>query len=137
MTITEAKALRAAMTAAAESLTDAQGSTAPDMFPRLTGSGALISAGTRINWQGVLKRAAADLWDTAENTPDAAPELWADLEYKDGYRYIPDPITVSTAFTKGERGWWTDGKLYESIYEGQNVWTPAAYPAAWKMIEEE
>lgn len=38
---------------------------------------AMTKAGTRINWNGTVKKAAADLWDTAENTPDAAPDLWA------------------------------------------------------------
>lgn len=137
MTRGEAKALVNALVLLREQASDKAASAAAAVFPTLKGDGGLIEAGTRINWNGQVKKAATDLWDTAENAPDAAPNLWSDLEYKDGYRYIPDPITVATAFTKGERGWWTDGKLYESIYDGQNVWTPAAYPAAWKMIEEE
>ena len=135
MTITEAKALRAVMTAAAESLIDAQGSTAPDMFPRLKGNGALISAGTRINWQGVLKRAAADLWDTAENTPDAAPTLWEDISYYRGYRVIPETITATLAFSAGEIGYWrADDAFYRAKNDG-TVWTPAAYPDAWESVD--
>lgn len=137
MTRGEAKALVAALVSLRESAADKDASSAAAAYPRLKGGGALIRAGTRINVDGTIWRAAVDLWDNAQSTPDAAPDLWERLDYKEGYRYIPDPITVGTAFTKGERGWWTDGKLYESVYDGQNVWTPATYPAAWKMIEEE
>ena len=136
MTRKEALRLRAIVEQAAASLDDNTASTASTLFPRLKQDGHLVLAGTRINWNGTLKRAAVDLWDNEQSTPSAAPDLWERLDYKDGYRYIPDPITVTTAFTKGERGWWTDGKLYESIYDGQNVWTPAAYAAAWKEVRE-
>lgn len=66
----------------------------PGLFTRLTGGGGLIKAGTRINWQGTVKRAASDLWDTPQNTPDAAPALWEDIQYKQGYRIIPETITT-------------------------------------------
>lgn len=53
-----------------------------------------------------LKRAAVDLWDNEANTPDAAPTLWEDIDYRDGIRVIPETITVGLAFAKGEKGWW-------------------------------
>ena len=137
MTRKEAKALVAALVTLRSAATDQIASQAAVAYPPLKGGGALVQNGTRINYNGTVWRAAVDLWDNEQSTPSAAPDLWERLDYKDGYRYIPDPITVGTAFVKGERGWWTDGKLYESIYDGQNVWTPAAYSAAWKMIEEE
>ena len=131
--IENARKTRAAIETAAVSLDDATASTAPDMFPRLRGSGALVKAGTRINWNGIVKKAAVDLWDTAENNPDNAPNLWANLPYKDGYRIIPDIITVSTAFALGERGWW-NGVLYRSKVNS-NVYNPAQYPDNWEMVE--
>lgn len=137
MTRKEAKALVAALVTLRSAATDQIASQTAVAYPTLKGGGALIRNGTRINYNGTVWRAAVDLWDNEQSTPDAAPNLWSKLDFKDGYRYIPETITVSLAFSKGERGWWTDGKLYESIYEGQNVWTPAAYPAGWKIIEEE
>ena len=137
MTRKEALRLRAIVEQAAASLPDKEASEGAALFPRLKQDGALVKAGTRINWNGTLKRAAVDLWDNEQSTPDAAPDLWSKLDFKDGYRYIPETITVSLAFSKGERGWWTDGKLYESIYEGQNVWTPTAYPAGWKIVRND
>ena len=96
--------------------------------------GELIAAGSRINWNGQLKRAAVDLWDTAENTPDAAPALWEDIAYRAGYRIAPDNFTAASAASKGERLWFGD-LLYESLIDG-NVYTPEAYPAGWKQVEE-
>ena len=134
MTLTEkARKMRAAMETAAVSLDDATASTAPELFPRLKGDGSLVKAGTRICWGGTLKRAAVDLWDNVENTPDAAPTLWEDVLYRDGIRIIPETITVGLAFAKGEQGWWGD-VLYASTMDA-NVWTPDAYPAGWEIVE--
>ena len=134
MTLTEkAHKMRAAMETAAVSLDDATASTAPELFPRLKGDGSLVKAGTRICWCGTLKRAAVDLWDNAENTPEAAPTLWEDVLYRDGIRIIPDTITAGLAFTKGEQGWLGD-VLYASTMDA-NVWTPDAYPAGWEIVE--
>ena len=129
----EAIYLRSIVEKASASLDDKTASTAALLFPRLKADGSLITAGTRINWNGVIKKAAVDLWDTAENNPDNAPALWQDIEYKEGYRIIPDTITVTTAFAKDECGWWED-KLYRSLLDA-NVYTPAAYPAGWKVVE--
>ena len=87
---------------------DKTASVAPEMFDSLTGSGALVKAGTRINWMGVLKRAAVDLWDSAENSPDNAPTLWEDIAYREGYRIIPETITSTLAFALDEIGWWKE-----------------------------
>ena len=131
--IDNARKLRTAMIKAAIALDDATASTVPEMFPRLNGNGKLMEAGTRINWNGTVKKAAVDLWDTTENNPDNAPTLWVDLAYKDGYRIIPETITVTTAFSDGEYGWWGD-TLYRSKVNS-NVYTPAVYPDNWEKIK--
>lgn len=128
-----AREVRAAMDNAANVLTDADASNSVLLYPTLKGDGSLIKTGTRINWNGTLKRAAVDLWDTAENTPDVATDIWEDINYKNGYRIIPETITVGLAFSKGEIGWWGD-VLYKSIYDGANVWTPEQYAAAWEVV---
>lgn len=133
ISVERAKALRATIETAAAGLDDKTASTAAELYPSLTASGGLVPAGTRINWKGKLKRAAADLWDTPENTPDAAPALWEDIKYRDGVRIIPETITAGLAFAKGEPGYWGD-ELYSSLLDN-NVWTPAAYPAAWERVE--
>lgn len=131
----EAKALVDALVAMREDATDAQASKATQLYPTLKGNGTLVRAGTRINWNGRLKRAAVDLWDTAENNPDNAPVLWEDINYRDGYRIIPDTITVGLAFALDECGWWKD-VLYKSLIDS-NVWTPEAYPSGWAIVRKE
>lgn len=112
---------------------DKTASIAPELFDILKEDGSLVKVGTRINWNGTLKKAAVDLWDTAENNPDNAPTLWADIQYRAGHRIIPDVITVTTAFSKGETGWWGD-VLYVSLVDA-NVYTPAVYPDNWEVVE--
>ena len=129
----EALKLRAIIETAVASLDDKTASTAPTLFPRLKQDGSLIKAGTRINYNGSIKRAAVDLWDTADNSPDNAPTLWEDILYRDGYRIIPDVITAGTAFALDELGWWGD-KLYKSLLSA-NVYTPEQYPNGWELQE--
>ena len=134
MTVLEqAKAIRKAMDNLAVNATDAVASTAAIVYPKLKEDGNLVKTGTRINWNGTLKRAAVDLWDTAENNPDNAPTLWEDILYKDGIRIIPETITVGLVFAKGELGWWND-VLYKSLLDANN-YNPEQYPAGWEVVE--
>ena len=116
-----------------ELATDSMASEAPSLYPVLHDKGALIAAGTRINWNGTIKRAATDLWDWEEYNPDNAPSLWENIDYKKGYRIIPEIITVGTAFDIDECGWWGD-VLYKSKLD-TNVYTPDVYPAGWEVVE--
>lgn len=133
MTRAEALRIRAIVEQAAESLDDQTVSTAPTLLRKLKQDGKLVSAGTRINWGGTIKRAAVDLWDTEENNPDNAPALWQEIEYRNGIRVIPAAIPATDPFKLGDYGWWGND-LYQSAYDGDNVWTPEGYPAAWQKI---
>lgn len=133
MTRDEALKLRAIVEQSVVSLDDKTASEGTTLFPRLKENGSLIPSGTRINWNGVLKRASVDLWDTTENNPDNAPDLWEDIAYKEGYRIIPETITVGTAFAKDECGWWND-VLYKSLLDA-NVYTPEQYASGWEVVE--
>ena len=128
----EARRMKPYIQKGAQSLTDQEASFVPTLYGGMSYDGSLIKSGTKINWNGLLKRAAVDLCDTEDNNPDRAPDLWEDILYRDGIRIIPETITVGTAFAKDELGWWGD-QLYKSIYDGQNVWTPEQYPAGWEL----
>ena len=132
MTRNEALRLRAIVEQAAASLDDQTASEGASLFPRLKQDGALVKVGTRINWNGTLKRAAVDLWDTEANNPDNAPRLWEDIAYRDGFRVIPHTITAGTAFALDECGWWGD-TLYRSTLP-DNVWTPEQYGKGWEAV---
>ena len=118
-----------------EKLDDATASEVVELYPSMEYSGKLIKAGTRIQWGGKLKRAAVDLWDTVENDPRHAPDLWEDINYRAGYREIPDVITAGLAFAQGECGWRGD-TLYRSLIPA-NVYTPEQYPAGWEIVNTE
>ena len=111
---------------------DATASRAIEFHPEMQYNGKLIQAKTRINWRGKLKRSAVDVWDTEANNPDNAPTLWEDIEYRDGFRIIPETITATLAFSEGECGWWKD-KLYRSKVNG-NVYTPDVYLDNWEGV---
>ena len=133
MTILEQARKYRAIIEKAMALTDDKiASEAPELSSQLKEDGSLVTVGTRINWNGILKRASVDLWDTESNNPDNAPSLWEDIAYREGYRIIPKTITVGTAFAKDELGWWGED-LYKSLINA-NVYTPVAYPAGWEKI---
>ena len=127
-----ARKLRKIIEQASESLDDAVASEAPELFGNLKYDGGLIKAGTRINWNGVIKRASVDLWDTEANNPINAPTLWEDILYKQGYRIIPEVITSTSAFAANEIGWWGND-LYKSLINN-NVWTPDVLASGWQKI---
>lgn len=129
MTRSEAQKLITDIVKLREAATDIQASLAVSVYPTLKQDGSLIKSGTRINYNGTIIRAAVDLYDTETNSPENAPTLWEALNYKDGYRIIPEVITVGTAFSKGELGWWND-ELYESLVNS-NVYTPDQYAPNW------
>lgn len=129
----EALKLRALIEQATVSLPDKEASEGVSLFPKLKEDGTLVTTGTRVNWNGVIKKAAVDLWDTAENNPDNAPTLWHDIEYKEGYRIIPDVIYSTNTFDLDEYGWWKD-ELYKSLIPA-NTYTPEQHAAGWEKVE--
>lgn len=134
LTKADAIAFRKQILTAAAVIDDKGASMVLDFYSDLKYLGGLVLAGTRINHNGVLYKAAVDLWDREENNPDNAPDLWEKIMYHEGVRIIPEVITVTTAFVLGELGFWeADGKTYKSLLDA-NVYTPAAYPQGWEEI---
>lgn len=134
MTKAQLEKIIQALVALRDSATDEQAVDAAVLYPTMKYDGALVQNGTRINWNGSLKRATVDLWDREENNPDNAPTLWEEINISGGYREIPETITAGLAFAKDECGWWK-GKLYRSLIDS-NVWTPDQYAAGWELVEE-
>lgn len=115
------------------SLDDAVASTVIPLYPGMRYDGSLIRVGTRINWNGTLKRAAVNLWDREDSNPDNSPNLWEDILYREGYRIIPSVITVGLVFALDEIGWWEDA-LYRSK-RADNAYTPSQDPNNWELVE--
>lgn len=133
MTREKAHKLRELIVQASTSLDDKTASEGVELFDGMKYDGALIKAGTRINWRGQIKKAAVDLWDTEPNNPDNAPAIWETIMYRDGIRIIPETITVTSLFSADELGWWGD-LLYRSKVDN-NVYTPEQYPDNWELAE--
>lgn len=129
--IEKARALRPLMVKAAQNLDDKDASEGVELFDGMKYDGSLIKAGTKINWHGMIKKAAVGMWDTVENNPDKAPTLWADLAYHDGIRIIPVVITAEQAFALDELGW-QDGSVYRSKMHG-NVFK-VTQEDAWEFV---
>lgn len=115
-------------------LPDSLASKYPALYAELKQDGALIPAGTRIRWHGVVKKAAVDLWDTEQNTPDAAPTLWESLDFYKGYRIIPETITSTLAFKNGEVGYWPPRKKFYKAKRDGVVHNPDVYAADWEEV---
>ena len=75
----EVKAFIDAINVLRDSVTDDVASKVPEIFPKLNGDNKFIRAGTRINWDGKVKKAINDRYDTFDNNPDNAPQLWKDI----------------------------------------------------------
>lgn len=125
--------LRPMIEYAAAGLGDKDASEAVLLFPRLKYDGSLVKSGTRVNWNGVIKRAAVDLWDLEINNPDNAPTLWEDIQYRAGIRIAPNTFTSTNAAIYGELMWFGD-EVYKSLKDG-NVHTPEQAPAVWELVE--
>jgi hypothetical protein len=128
--IEKARKLRKIIESAIASVDDRTSSEAAELLPVLKGDNSFVKAGTRVNYNGKIKKSIVDLWDIEANNPDNAPTLWENIQYKDGYRIIPDVLSVTTAFSEGEIGWWK-GKLYRSLTDA-NVYTPEQYAPNWE-----
>lgn len=97
--------------------------------------GHLIRTGERIRWNDKLMSAANDLWAYPESNPDNAPNLWELIKYKNGYRVLTGPITVSNPVQPGERCWEND-VLYECTAPAATTYRPSEYALYWEAISE-
>ena len=129
----EALRLRALIEQATASLPDKEASEGAMLFPRLKHDGGLVKVGTRINWDGTIKRASVDLWDTEGNDPDHDPTLWEDISYKQGYCILTGPITASNPVQVDEICWYQDC-LYKNILGVASAYLPDEYPQGWEKV---
>lgn len=71
-----------------------------------------------------------------EWTPDTTPSLYTPIGLDDsGYPIWSQPTGAHDAYMKGDIVNY-NGTLYESLIDG-NTWSPDAYPAGWKVYEDE
>ena len=69
--------------------------------------------------------------------PGAVPALWTLLHGSTPETAKPfvQPTGAQDAYLKGECAVWTDGKIYRSVMDTANSYSPADYPQGWELIE--
>lgn len=120
-----AKALRAAMDAAAAVLTDDEALTAVAIYP-LWNSSAAYAAGDRVRYDRVLYKCLQAHTAQPSWTPTAAPSLWAKVLTSDTGAPLPWEQPESTnPYMKGDKVTHA-GKTWVSTIDN-NVWEPGVY----------
>lgn len=134
MTLLElARKLRPYIEKAAISLSDEDALEAVNLFPSWQ-SGVAYEKDQRINFEGILYKCLQAHTSQEGWTPTAAPSLWAKV-------LIPDENVIpeweqpdsTNAYMVGDKVMF-EGHIYESAINN-NIWSPAAYPAGWTLIE--
>lgn len=107
-------------------------------------AGETYAAGDRIRYQGTLYKVLQGHVSQADWTPDAAPSLYAKVlpgqegnTPEEGYGEWVQPDSTN-GYSKGDRVS-HNGKIWESIFDGSNVWEPGAVgtEALWKDVTDE
>ena len=135
--VSRARVLRAGMEEVSASLTDEKAVELPEFFPAWNPDSCEYSVGDRVRYDGTLYKVLQAHTSQASWTPEAAVSLFAEiLPGQDGTEIGEWVQPGSTnGYKKGDRVIF-NGKIYESIYEGDggNVWSPEAYPQGWQEV---
>lgn len=129
----QARAYRAAIIKAAESLDDRDALSAPMLFERWSGEGVSYEVDTRLYYDGILYKVLQDHVSQAGWTPDAAPSLFAKV-------LIPDPGVIpeweqpssTNPYMTGDKVRHNE-KIWISTVDN-NVWEPGVY--GWDEVAE-
>ena len=133
ITIEQARAYRAAIIKAAESLEDEDALKAPMLFERWSGEGVSYTTDTRLYYEGTLYRVLQDHVSQAAWNPADAPSLFAKV-------LIPDPGEIpeweqpssTNPYMIGDKVR-HNGKVWISTVDN-NVWEPGVY--GWDEVTE-
>lgn len=135
MTLTEyARKLRPLIEKAAMALTDEEALEGIALYPTWSGASVGYAIGDRVRYNEVLYKCLQTHTSQDGWTPIAAPSLWAKV-------LIPDPEIVpdweqpgsTNPYMRGDKVRF-EGHIYESTIDN-NIWSPAAYPAGWHLVE--
>ena len=129
----EALKLRRHIETAVQSLPDNEALETAMLYPTWK-SDTAYPTGQRVRYNGTLYKCLTAHTSQADWTPTAAPSLWTKV-------LIPDSDTIpeweqpdsTNGYSKGDKVKY-NGAVYESLIDN-NVWSPDAYPAGWKVVE--
>ena len=135
--IDRARALRTVIENLAASLDDENALEAVELFPKWKVDIA-YAIDDRVRYNDVLYKVLQAHTSQADWTPDTAVSLYVRV-------LIPDPQVIpvweqpnaGNAYMIGDKVYYptNEDNIYESLIDN-NVWSPADYPAGWKIIEK-
>lgn len=130
----KARALRPLIEKAASYLSDSDALGAVELFPEWDGGGVVYSVGKRVRHDGVLYSCLQEHSSQDDWAPGVAPSLWSVVLIPDP-EVIPDWVQpdATNAYMTGDKVRF-EGNVYTSLIDN-NVWSPAAYPAGWGLVE--
>lgn len=91
-----------------------------------------VTVGDALRWDGGLVECLQAHTTQADWTPDQTPALWKVHRVAGAVTDWVQP-TGAGGYELGERVRF-EGQVYESIFNGLNVWSPAAYPQGWQLV---
>lgn len=129
-----AVALRKIISKAMQSVDDTAAVENPLLFDEWE-AGITYVEGTKVRYNGVLYKVLQTHDSQSTWTPTDAPSLFAKM-------LIPDETVIpeweqpdsTNAYMTGDKVIY-NGLVYESVIDN-NVWSPEAYPAGWKLITD-
>ena len=91
--------------------------------------------GRYITHNDILYKVLIEHTSQAEWTPDVSPSLFAKVLIDPSGETILDWVQPDStnAYMTGDKVKF-EGHIYESLIDN-NIWSPSAYPAAWKLVE--
>ena len=98
--------------------------------------GVTYEVGRYLQYKGVLYKVLQPHTSQETWTPDVAPSVYAKVLIDPTGETIPDweQPDSTNAYMTGDKVRF-EGVVYESVIDN-NIWSPTAYPAAWKIVEE-
>lgn len=133
------RGMLAVFKAGAASLSDDAALMCPDVYPEWSGEGLFYAAGERLRYDGALYTVLQDHKSQPGWTPKSAPSLFA-AALSDGEEGVKEWVQPDSTngYAKGDRVT-HNGRVWESAYDGPNVWEPGATGVGediWKDVTE-
>ena len=133
--VERAELLRSVIEQLATSLDDTNALEATELFPRWDGEGTTYRVGDRVRYDDVLYKVLQDHTSQPTWTPPNSPSLFAKVLIPEDTIPVWEQPDSTNGYMTGDKVYYPDenGNVYESLIDN-NVWSPEAYPAGWRMI---
>lgn len=135
--IERARELRGVIEGLAEALDDSAAAEAKELYPLWSGEGVEYKPGQRVRYGGELYKVPEGQGHISQPdwTPDIAVSLYARILPGQDGTAIGEWVQPDSTnpYQKGNRVY-HNGKLWESTFDGANVWEPGVF--GWEEVQE-